>query len=158
MLAAADPERFSVQPRAGHALAGVSVALAPGAHGEVSNPVEVGAQHLRISEHLVAEGVEAVQGDADVRCRDPLLQLRTGVEGVGGRTSLQRGESDVAAGQGRDVRVLGRAQSAGLVALASVTAVRETVGVSARGAVKLVGCPWPVLFRPLVYSKTFRPW
>lgn len=150
VLAAAHAHRRASQVRHRDALARVPVALAPGADGEIGDGVEVGSQHLRVAEHLVTERVEAVQRDPQLRGRHPVLQLWRGVELVGGGPALERGEGDVSAGQRRDVRVLGRAQRARLVAAPRVVVVRQAVRVAARRAVELVRHPGAALSSPLV--------
>ena len=51
---------------AGDANVGVAVTLAPPAHNEVGDSVVIGLQHLRVSKHLVSEGVEIPQRDPDM--------------------------------------------------------------------------------------------
>ena len=45
----------------------------PATNSEVGDGVEIRLEHIRVSEHLVSEGVDAVQHDSDVRRSHPVL-------------------------------------------------------------------------------------
>lgn len=77
MLALADARPCSVQSSAHDAVAGVSVALAPSTHSNISDGVEVGPEYLRVPKHLVSESVQTVQRDLDVRGSYPVLHQIT---------------------------------------------------------------------------------
>ena len=49
----------------------------PSSHREIRDGIVVRSQNFWISENFVTKSVEASQGDADVRRRDPVLELRT---------------------------------------------------------------------------------
>lgn len=59
------------------------------------------------------------------------LQLGGGIEEVGGRPALEGAEGDVAARQRGDIRVLGRAEGARLLAALGVLPLRQAVGIAA---------------------------
>lgn len=158
VLAAAHELDLASQPRRSHALGGVAVALASATDGEISDGVEVGLEYPRITEHLVSEGVEAVEHNADGFGRDPVLQLGALLEVVSRRPPLQRGEGDVPPSQRRDVGELGRAEGAGLVLAPHVVRVRDPVGVAAGGAVILIGHPLLVVVGPFEDGEGLGSW
>lgn len=154
MAALADQRALAMHSGAGHALAGVSVALAARTHGNVTDGIEVGLQHLSVAEELVTKGIQAIQSDANVSGCDPFLQLLTALEVDATGTALERGEGDFTVAQRRDVAVLAGAEGVSLaLALANGTRVGQTVGVPTDGTVELVGYPGAVLRGALVDRK-----
>jgi hypothetical protein len=90
MLALADLDSLPVESGAVNALVGVTVTLATGTDGDISDGVEVRPQDLLVTEQFVTEGVEAIQRDSDVCSGDPLVKFDAVLEVVGTWTSLKR--------------------------------------------------------------------
>jgi len=109
---------------------------------------------LGISKDLVTEGVQAVQGDPDIRGRDPFLQLCTALKVDATGTTLQRREDNTSVPQWRDITVLAGAEGMGLtLPLANCPRVGQGVRVSTGGTVELVRNPGSSLRGPLVNGK-----
>lgn len=150
VLAVADARALAVQAAAHHALAGVAVALAACADRNIGDRIEVRLQHRCVAEHLVAERVQAIQHNANVGGRHPVLQLHAVIEIDGARPALQRREGNVAVAQRRDVTVLAGAERTRFVfALLDGQEVGHRVRVAAPGTVVLVRRPWARLRRAL---------
>lgn len=82
VLALAHPPLGAVERRGGDALGSVAVALAPGAHGDVGDRVEIGLEDAVVAEVLVSEGVQPVQGDHYLGGRHPFLGKKIDIIGT----------------------------------------------------------------------------
>lgn len=159
MATLADQCALSVHSGAGHALAGMPIALATRAHGNIADGIEVGLQHLSIAEQFITKGIQAIQCDANISGCYPILQLQAALEIDATRTTLERGEGDLTIAQWRDVAVLAGAERMRLTfALANGTRIGQAVGIPADGTVELVGYPGAVLRGALVNRKGLRSW
>ena len=96
----------------------------PSSDCEIRDGVVVRPEDLVVAVEVVAERVEAVQRDPNVRGRHPALQLWAVLEVEGRGSALERGEGHVGPGQRGHVRVLGGAQGAIFVDLSLRTEKR----------------------------------
>lgn len=116
----------------------MSVALASRTNGHIGNGIEVRLQHRGIAKHLVAEGVEAVEHNANVGGRNPALQFSAVVKVDGTRTALERREGHVSVAQRRNVTVLAGAECARFgFASFQWQVVRLRVGFAASGTKRI---------------------
>ena len=139
-------------------LGGMAIALASAADGDIADGVEVRPQDDGIAEHFVAESVEAVERDENVRGRDPFLEHWTALELVRARSTFQSTEGHRAASQRRNVAELVRAQWNVLPLALNDSSVRQAVHFFAVGAVELEGNPLGALVSSLVDGEALGPW
>lgn len=90
VLALANLLSFSIQSGTVNAPVGVSITFASSTDSNISNGVEVRLQHLFVAKQFITESIQTSQGDSDVSCCDPILELNAVLEVVGAGASFQR--------------------------------------------------------------------